>query len=50
MDWIDLALDSEQCRALVNTEMKLWIPYNIWIILSSLAISNFSRRDWIDGV
>jgi hypothetical protein len=26
MDWIDLAEDSEQWRALVNTEMKPWVP------------------------
>jgi hypothetical protein len=26
MDWIDLAQDGDQCRALVNTVMKLQIP------------------------
>jgi hypothetical protein len=26
MDWIDLAQDRDQWRALVNTIMKLWIP------------------------
>jgi hypothetical protein len=26
MDWIDLAQDRDQCRALVNTEMNLWVP------------------------
>jgi hypothetical protein len=25
-DWIDLALDRDQWRALVNTEMKLRVP------------------------
>jgi hypothetical protein len=24
MDWIDLARDRDQCRALVNTEMNFW--------------------------
>jgi hypothetical protein len=26
MDWIDLAEDRDQWRALVNTVMNLWIP------------------------
>jgi hypothetical protein len=26
MDWIDLAQDTDQCRALVNTVMKLRVP------------------------
>jgi hypothetical protein len=26
MDWIDLAQNREQCRALVNTVMNLWVP------------------------
>jgi hypothetical protein len=26
MDWIDMAQDSDQWRALVNTAMKLWVP------------------------
>jgi hypothetical protein len=26
MDWTDLALDTGQWRALVNTVMKLWVP------------------------
>jgi hypothetical protein len=26
MDWIDLALDRDQLRALVNTVMKLRVP------------------------
>jgi hypothetical protein len=26
MDWIDLAQDRDQWRALVNTVMNLWIP------------------------
>jgi hypothetical protein len=26
MDWIDLAPDRDQWRALVNTVMNLWVP------------------------
>jgi hypothetical protein len=26
MDWIDLALDRDQWRALVDTVMNLWVP------------------------
>jgi hypothetical protein len=26
MDWIDLAQDRDQLRALMNTVMNLWVP------------------------
>jgi hypothetical protein len=26
VDWIDVAQDRDQCRALVNTGMSLWVP------------------------
>jgi hypothetical protein len=38
MDWIDLAQDRDQWRALVNTEM------NLGKLLSGCTISSFSRR------
>jgi hypothetical protein len=44
MDWIDLALDSDQRRALLNTVMNLWFPKNAGNFLSGFAIGNFSRR------
>jgi hypothetical protein len=44
MDWIDLARDRDQWRALVNTVMKLWVPYNAVKFLSSCTIGGFSRR------
>jgi hypothetical protein len=35
MDWIDLARDRDQWRALVNTVMNLQVPYNVGKFLSS---------------
>jgi hypothetical protein len=29
-DWIELAQDRDQWRALANTVMSLWIPKNCW--------------------
>jgi hypothetical protein len=26
MDWINLAQDRDQCRALINTVMDIWVP------------------------
>jgi hypothetical protein len=48
MDWIDLAKDRYQCRALVNTVMNLWVPWNAGKFLSSCTIGGFSRRAQLD--
>jgi hypothetical protein len=44
MDWIDLAQDRDQLRALVNTVMKLRVPKKIGKFLSSCTTGDFSRR------
>jgi hypothetical protein len=44
MDWIDLAQDFDQWRALVNTKMNLRVPYNVDKFLSGCTIDGFSRR------
>jgi hypothetical protein len=44
MDWIDLAEDRDQWRALVNTVMNLQVPYNAWKFLSSCTIDSSSMK------
>jgi hypothetical protein len=43
MDWIDLAQDRDQLRALVNTVMNLRVPLNAGNFLSSYTIGSFSK-------
>jgi hypothetical protein len=44
MDWIDLAQNRDQCRALLNAVMNLRVPYNAGKFLSGCTIGGFSRR------
>jgi hypothetical protein len=44
MDWINLAQDRNQWRALVNTVMDLRVPQNAGKFLSSCTTGGFSRR------
>jgi hypothetical protein len=45
IDWIDLAQDRDQWRALVNRIMNRRAPSNVRSFLSSCTTVSFSRRE-----
>jgi hypothetical protein len=45
MEWIDMAQDRNQWRALVNTVLNLRVPYNAGKFLSGCTIGGSSR--WV---
>jgi hypothetical protein len=44
VDWIDMAQDGDQSRALVNTVFNLRVPWNAGKFLSDYPINGSSRR------
>jgi hypothetical protein len=49
MDWIDLAQDRDQCKALVNMVMNLSGSITCWEFLSSCTIASLSRMAQLLG-
>jgi hypothetical protein len=50
IDWIHLAQDRNQWRAVVNMEMNAYAPDNIWDFLSSCTTSEISGRSQLHRV
>jgi hypothetical protein len=44
MDWVDMAQDRNQRRALVNTVLKLRVPQNAGKFLRGCKIGGFSKK------
>jgi hypothetical protein len=44
MDWIELAQDRDQWRALLNMIMNLQVPQNAGKFFSGCTFGSFSRR------
>jgi hypothetical protein len=50
MDWIDMAQDRDQWRALENTIMNFRVPQNVGKFFSSCTSVGFSRKAQLHGV
>jgi hypothetical protein len=44
VDWIDMAQDWDQWRALVNMVLNIRVPYNAGKFLSGCTVGGFSKR------
>jgi hypothetical protein len=44
MDWIDLASDRDQWKALINIVINLWIPKSTGKFLSSVTTGGLAKR------
>jgi hypothetical protein len=47
MDWIGLAKDRDRWRALVDSVLNLWVPWNAGKLSSGLASSGLSSSDYL---
>jgi hypothetical protein len=50
VEWMHLAQNRDQWRALVNTEMNLRVPWKAGNFLTRIATVSFSRRTLLHGV
>jgi hypothetical protein len=50
MDWIDLAQDRDQWRAVVSTGIHLRVQQNVGKFFNSCTTGGFSRRAQLHGV
>jgi hypothetical protein len=50
MHWVELAQDSDEWKARVNTAMHIRVPYNIGNLFRSSVTGGFSRRFQLHGV
>jgi hypothetical protein len=50
VDWIGLTQDRNRWRALVNSVLNVWVPWNAGKLLSGLATGGLSSSAWLHRV